>query len=105
MADDRRVGDEVFGFHCQQAVEKLLKAVLAAKAVPYRRTHDLEELFGLLVESGAPLPEALKQSRRFTGFAVEYRYADWPAPAGSLGRGTARALIAGIRKWAEERIG
>jgi hypothetical protein len=29
--------DEMIGFHAQQAIEKMLKAVLAAKAIQYRR--------------------------------------------------------------------
>jgi HEPN domain len=70
LLGEPKVGDEVFGFHCQQAVEKLLKAVLAAKGVAFRRTHDLEALFGLLENAGAPFPDELQDSRLFTGFAV-----------------------------------
>jgi HEPN domain-containing protein len=99
------VTDEVFGFHCQQAVEKILKAVLASKAIAYRRTHDLEALFELLGQAGTPLPEGLRESSRFTGFAVEYRYADWPIDAGPLDRTGAMSLIASIRRWAEDQIG
>jgi HEPN domain-containing protein len=101
---DRRVGDEVFGFHCQQAVDKLLKAVLASKAIAYRRTHDLEALFELLEQAGTPLPEDLRESNRFTGFAVEYRYTDWPVDAGPLDREMAMSLITRIRRWAEDQI-
>jgi len=105
LFQDPNVGDEVFGFHCQQAVEKLLKAVLAARGVAYRRTHDLEALFGLLETAGVPLPEELQESRLFTGFAVQYRYADWPGPSGSLDRTGARRLVEKVRRWAEERVG
>lgn len=38
-------------FHAQQCVEKALKAVLMAHQVYFRRTHDLEEIAGLLAES------------------------------------------------------
>jgi HEPN domain-containing protein len=31
-------------FHCQQAVEKALKALLAWYDVPFRKTHDLAEI-------------------------------------------------------------
>ena len=34
-------------FHIQQATEKILKALLVAAAVDFRRTHDLEELASL----------------------------------------------------------
>jgi len=33
-----RVSDEVVGFHCQQAAEKLLKALLAGLGISFRRT-------------------------------------------------------------------
>jgi HEPN domain-containing protein len=105
LLEEPKVGDEVFGFHCQQAVEKLLKAVLAAKGVAFRRTHDLEALFGLLENAGAPLPDELQASRLFTGFAVQYRYADWPGRSGSMDRRGARALVEKVRRWAEERVG
>jgi HEPN domain-containing protein len=61
-------------FHCQQAVEKLFKAVLTWHDVPFRKTHSLEELgrqcaelepaLGTLVDEAAPLSE----------YAWRYRY-------------------------------
>ncbi len=50
---DKMVGDEeapveVFGFHAQQATEKLIKALLARGSVLYTRTHRLGELVDLL---------------------------------------------------------
>ena len=36
------------GFHCQQCVEKYLKAVLAARGIVFPKTHDLIELDALL---------------------------------------------------------
>jgi HEPN domain-containing protein len=36
---DASAPDEIIGFHAQQAVEKLIKAVLAHRAIEYRRTH------------------------------------------------------------------
>lgn len=48
LAGDPDVSDEVLGFHAQQAIEKLLKAVLTEGGIPFRRTHDLTELIDLL---------------------------------------------------------
>ncbi len=31
----------IFGFHAQQAIEKLLKALIAFRGATYPRTHDL----------------------------------------------------------------
>ena len=38
------VADATFGFHCQQASEKLLKALLSELCIRFQRTHDLQEL-------------------------------------------------------------
>jgi len=35
-------------FHCQQAVEKYLKAYLAKSKIKFRKTHDLVELYHLI---------------------------------------------------------
>ncbi len=39
--DDQEIADEIVGFHVQQAAEKCMKAVLCARGISYRRTHDL----------------------------------------------------------------
>jgi len=61
-------------FHCQQAVEKYLKALLQELGVAVPRTHNLKLLLDLLV----PHEPALKPLRRgvpcLTKYAVEYRY-------------------------------
>jgi HEPN domain-containing protein len=44
LAADEAMGDDVVGFHAQQAVEKSLKAVLVLAGVPFPRTHDLDFL-------------------------------------------------------------
>lgn len=44
LLDDPLAPEEVFGFHAQQAAEKLLKALLAAAQVEFPFTHRLEEL-------------------------------------------------------------
>jgi hypothetical protein len=53
------VPDEIFGFHAQQAVEKLLKGALAALDREYARTHDLGYLATLLEDVGHRLPDRL----------------------------------------------
>lgn len=68
--------DEIIGFHAQQAVEKMLKAVLASRAARHRRTHDLVELIDLIKDCGLNFPEGLEFVRRLTPFAAEFRYED-----------------------------
>ena len=48
MDDSDVFADQVFGFHVQQAAEKLLKAWLALLGEVYPLTHDLEELLDRL---------------------------------------------------------
>ena len=74
LAADARIGDEVVGFHIQQAVEKRLKALLTFYAVPYRRTHDLLELMDQLISHGHPVSGTLEALQEMTPFAVDYRY-------------------------------
>jgi HEPN domain-containing protein len=81
LAPDPAAPDEVIGFHAQQAVEKLVKAVLAHAAIHYRRTHDLTELIDLLRDNGEPFPDELDDVRGLTPFATSFRYDDVPVEA------------------------
>jgi HEPN domain-containing protein len=67
-------------FHCQQAVEKYLKALLTLAAVPAPRAHDLNALCSLLPpEQRASLPSV--ELAILNPYAVEVRYADdWREP-------------------------
>ena len=56
VLDSGSVSDEVIGFHCQQAAEKMLKALLSDLSVAFRKTHDLGALMNVLARSGEPLP-------------------------------------------------
>lgn len=40
--------------NAQQAVEKSLKTVLLARAIPVRRTHSIQEIANLLAANGLP---------------------------------------------------
>ena len=51
-----RVTDDVLGFHCQQAAEKLLKAMLSEAGAPFPRTHNLRFLLDLLTVLAAVCP-------------------------------------------------
>lgn len=68
------VPDGPFGFHIQQAVEKLLKALLCQLAVKYRRTHDLDYLVTLLQDSGETIPTGIVDIGQLESYGVAYRY-------------------------------
>ena len=94
--------DEIIGFHAQQAVEKLLKAVLAHHALPYPRIHDLTELVDLLRENRISFPENLEEIDRLTPFATVFRYADLAVePPHSFDRAWALDIVRRVRAWVE----
>jgi hypothetical protein len=63
-------------FHAQQAVEKALKAVLAARGVEFPFIHDISGLAKLCREAGAPLPGDLDGADLLTPYAAGLRYDD-----------------------------
>ncbi len=71
IAED--IADEIVGFHLQQAVEKLLKAWLAARGHHFQRTHNLIRLFNALARIGESA-ETFRGLVELNPFAVELRY-------------------------------
>lgn len=97
------VSDSIFGFHAQQAVEKLLKALLSVHAVRFQQTHDLHELLTLLEIAGENFPTDLLRVDELTPFAVQWRYDFFTVPA-SFDRVLARALVASVRAFVEPQV-
>lgn len=60
-------------FHAQQAIEKLMKAVLIAHGLTPPNTHDLAVLAGLLTKHFGEWPHDSKDLRLLTLGAVQYR--------------------------------
>ena len=75
---DPQSPDDIIGFHAQQAVEKIFKAVLSAREIRFRRTHDLVELIDLLKTHGISFPTSLEDIRRLNPFAATVRYDEFP---------------------------
>jgi HEPN domain-containing protein len=68
-------------FHCQQACEKVLKALLCGLQIPFRKTHDLNELGALAQDIFPELDPHLDRIAHLTSYAVETRYpSDAPDP-------------------------
>ncbi len=67
-------------FHAQQAVEKSLKALLAARDVEYPWRHDLGELLALVAPRCPALKEMEEQILALAPYAVEIRYGDAIVP-------------------------
>lgn len=67
---------EIVGFHCQQAVEKAMKAVLETQRTAYPLTHDLVRLRELLGDVPLACPVGPDEARALNPFAVRFRYED-----------------------------
>jgi HEPN domain-containing protein len=105
LIPDPLVADEIIGFHAQQAIEKLLKAVLAAAGIRYRYTHDLLELVDLLRDHSLPMPREMEQVQRLTPFAAALRYDDLPdEPEEPFDREWAIACVEAVRAWVDAYI-
>ena len=97
------VSDEVIGFHCQQAAEKMLKASLSDLGITFHKTHELGALMNSLARSGAPLPGEFENLDVLTPFGAVYRYDDYDGTE-SLNRAETRALLKSLRAWVEGRL-
>jgi HEPN domain-containing protein len=63
-------------FHCQQAVEKALKAFLVWHNVPFRKSHDLRELGQQCVSVDPGLQPLARKAAPLAVFAWRTRYPD-----------------------------
>ena len=61
-------------FHCQQAVEKYLKAYLVFQSTTFRFSHDLVYLLDLINQNDSDFEEYYDTVSELQGYAVEIRY-------------------------------
>ena len=87
--------DAVVGFHAQQAVEKFVKAALAARGVEVPRPHDLRFLFELAAANDVVVPADVSNARWLTPWAVEFEELTDP-----LDRAAAIAAADRVAAWA-----
>ena len=65
---------EIICYHCQQAIEKLLKGVLISKGVTIKKTHDLGLLAEMLQEYTEVDEKYLEMCADLTPYGVKIRY-------------------------------
>jgi HEPN domain-containing protein len=95
--------DEVFGFLAQQAVEKLLKALIAAHGVKFEFTHDIGSLVVQVAALGEEVPSAPLTPDEFTTYALHARYdIGKPLPTGL--RDEIRTAVAALREYVARRV-
>ncbi|MDO8446786.1 MAG: HEPN domain-containing protein [Deltaproteobacteria bacterium] len=72
---------ETVSFHCQQAVEKYLKAFLVKHQIEFSKTHSIMMLLNLCSKVDKSFKEDLSEADVLTDYAVEIRYPDeWYEP-------------------------
>jgi HEPN domain-containing protein len=76
---ERLLGEEgpfcnAVAFHCQQAAEKYLKALLTLWGIEFPKTHVIAVLLKLVQTRDAELAESLMDTVSLTPYGVELRY-------------------------------
>ncbi len=96
---DTSTTDAIWGFHAQQATEKLLKSLLTDYAIKFPFTHRLLQLADLLDDNHHPIDARFDSLMDLTPFAVEYRYSILPTGPNDppLNRQAILDLIRGFR--------
>ena len=67
---------DTVAFHCQQAVEKYLKAILVYYEIDFQRTHNLIYLLELLAKKIEIEEDRYDKAILLNGFSVQIRYPD-----------------------------
>ena len=88
------------GFHCQQAIEKYLKAFLTSQGIEFPKTHNLIDLSLLAGRADECLAQELEETAVLNPYGVEYRY---PGDAPEMLPGEVGIVFA-IAKRAREAI-
>jgi HEPN domain-containing protein len=99
----KAVSDETFGFHCQQAAEKLLKAILSFYDVDFPRTHNLRFLMDLLADAGRRLPDEFSDLDTLTPYGTLFRYEDVPVET-VIDREDLLKLIRALKVYTQNQI-
>lgn len=102
LIDEDDIPDDGLGFHAQQAVEKMIKAVLAHNEVSYERTHNIAYLLNLLDEADIPKPDRATDLPNLSPWAAELRYSRRPEDVPD--RPEMRSLVEGTKAWAESQL-
>jgi uncharacterized protein len=71
----------IAAFHCQQAVEKLLKGFLTLAGKRSRKTHSLADLGGMAVPDFSDIADLVEQAENWGSWAFDFRYPSEPGNA------------------------
>lgn len=102
LIDEDDIPDDGLGFHAQQAVEKMIKAVLAHNEVSYERTHNIAYLLNLLDEADISKPDRAIDLPNLSPWAAGLRYSRRPEDVPD--RPEMRSLVEHTKAWAEGQL-
>lgn len=73
---DEEIITDTLCFHCQQFIEKALKAFLVYKNVDFEKIHSLEYLIKLCTDKDNSFDWLYEVAKKLSDYAVEVRYPD-----------------------------
>jgi HEPN domain-containing protein len=98
LIKQRKAPNDIICFHCQQYVEKLLKAFLTLKGIETPKTHDIRKLCELALSECPELLALIVESDELSDHAVDSRY---PGDSPKLDRAYARKMMKLAEKFAK----
>jgi HEPN domain-containing protein len=99
LVDDERIAPEIIAFHAQQAVEKMLKALLVRRQVDFPRTHSIGALLAFCAEAGFGGAQEFTDASSLTRYAVATRYPGEEEPVTRQEAKDAVTLAAQVFVW------
>ncbi len=87
---------DVAAFHCQQAVEKMLKAYLVSRAIQFEKVHDLGLILDQCATDDGDFESLQDRVEPLTIYAIAFRY---PGPAEPSVQEVNAALLAVDQVW------
>ncbi len=96
---------DTIAFHCQQATEKYIKAILVQREIEFERSHDLIYLLELLPEDFDVSYDKYKKAVLLNGFSVQIRYPNKIDHMTKEELEEAISIAQEFRIWAIEKIG
>ena len=103
MCRSDEISDEIFGFHVQQATEKLFKSWIAVLGEVYPLTDNIERLFNLLADQGVAV-EPFRKLIDYTPYAVEFRYTGVGSSAEAIDREGTLAIVESLLEQVRGRL-
>src|SRR5579862_6557895 len=74
LAGEKPAPRDIVCFHCQQAAEKYLKALLQESGLVVPKIHELADIVDLLLPGDATLARLRRKANSLTQYGVDYRY-------------------------------